>query len=45
MKPIFFRNYTRCFIAILHGNDLESFFLKKSNNQWTFDKFYIRTAE
>jgi hypothetical protein len=45
IKPIIFRNYTRCFITILHGGDLESFFLKKRNNQWTFDKFYIRTAE
>lgn len=41
MKPIFFRNYTRCFIAILNNSGMESFFLKKKNNHWIFDKSYI----
>jgi len=41
MKPIFFRNYTRCFIAILNNSGMESFFLKKNNNHWIFDKSYI----
>jgi hypothetical protein len=41
MKPIFFRNYTRCFIAILNHSGMESFFLKKNNNHWIFDKSYI----
>lgn len=41
MKPIFFRNYTRCFIAILNNSGMESFFLKKNNNHWVFDKSYI----
>ena len=41
MKPIFFRNYTRCFIAILNNSGMESFFLKKNNNYWIFDKSYI----
>lgn len=41
MKPIFFRNYTRCFITILHSSGMESFFLKKINNHWSFDKSYI----
>lgn len=41
MKPIFFRNHTRCFIAILHSSGMESFFLKKTNNHWLFDKSYI----
>jgi hypothetical protein len=41
MKPIFFRNYTRCFIAILNHSGIESFFLKKNNNHWIFDKSYI----
>lgn len=41
MKPIFFRNYTRCFITILHSSGMGSYFLKKSNNHWLFDKSYI----
>lgn len=41
MKPIFFRNYTRCFIAISGKNYLDSFFLKKINGKWVFDKSYI----
>jgi hypothetical protein len=41
MKPIFFRNYTRCFISILNNSGIESFFLKKNNNHWIFDKSYI----
>lgn len=41
MKPIFFRNYTRCFITILNSSGMESYFLKKSNNHWLFDKSYI----
>lgn len=41
MNPIFFRNYTRCFITILHSSGMGSYFLKKSNNHWLFDKSYI----
>jgi hypothetical protein len=41
MKPIFFRNFTRCFIAILNNSGMETFFLKKNNNHWVFDKSYI----
>lgn len=40
MTPIFFRNYTRCFIAILGTDYMYSFFLKKINNEWVFDHFY-----
>ena len=42
MKPIFFRNYTRCFIAILPGDSMESFFIKKKNNHWVLDKTWVR---
>ena len=42
MTPIFFRNYTRCFIAILGTGYMDSFFLKKINNHWVFDNFYQR---
>ncbi len=45
MKPIFFRNYSRCFIAILYVDGVESFFLKKINKNWVFDKFYFRLDE
>lgn len=37
MKPIFFRNYTRCFMAKYYPNGMESYFLKKENNKWVFD--------
>ena len=40
MKPIFFRNYRRCFIAILHENGMNLFFLKKINSHWVYDKLY-----
>lgn len=42
MKPIFFRNYNRCFIAIIYKNSMDSFFLKKKKNHWVFDAFYQR---
>ncbi|MEY3079954.1 MAG: hypothetical protein RL086_1125 [Bacteroidota bacterium] len=42
LKPIFFRNYTRCFIAILPGESMESFFIKKKNNHWVLDKTWVR---
>lgn len=41
IKPIFFRNNTRCFIAIYDSNYLNSFFLKKKYNNWILDKPYI----
>jgi hypothetical protein len=41
IKPIFFRNNTRCFIAIYHNSYLNSFFLKKKFNNWELDKLYI----
>ena len=40
MNPIFFRNYTRCFIAI-SGRDMYSYFFKKIKGKWLFDKSYI----
>ena len=40
MNPIFFRNYTRCFIA-MSGRDMHSFFFKKWKGKWVFDKSYI----
>lgn len=42
MTPIFFNNYTRCFIAILDSKNMDSFFLKKINGKWVFDSFYQR---
>ena len=42
MKPIFFRNYTRCFVAILYDDSMDSFFLKKENNHWVLDKTWVR---
>ncbi|MFZ4103411.1 MAG: hypothetical protein ACOYKI_01655 [Sediminibacterium sp.] len=41
IKPIFFRNNTRCFIAIYHNSYLNAFFLKKKFNNWELDKLYI----
>lgn len=41
IKPIFFRNNTRCFIAIYHNSELNSFFLKKKFNNWELDKLYV----
>ena len=41
LKPIFFRNYTRCFLTILDSQSMNTFFLKKTNNHWIFDKSYI----
>ncbi len=40
MNPIFFRNYTRCFIA-MSGRDMHSYFFKKRKGKWVFDKSYI----
>lgn len=40
MKPIFFRNYKRCFIAFYYSNNLYSYFLKKKNKQWVYDGVY-----
>ena len=42
VKPVFFRNYTRCLIAVIYPDSMDSFFLKKVNNHWIFDKFYLR---
>jgi hypothetical protein len=42
LKPIFFRNYTKCFIAILDDSSMDSFFLKKINGKWVFDNFSQR---
>ena len=41
-KPIFFKNYTRCFVAILYVDEMESLFLKKKNNHWVFEEFWVR---
>jgi len=41
MKPIFFRNYSRCFIAIYSSGFMESYFLRKRNRKWIFDKNYL----
>ena len=41
MKPIFFRDYTRCFVAILQNDEMYSFFIKKKNNHWVFDKNWV----
>lgn len=41
MKPIFFRDYTRCFVAILQDDEMYSFFIKKKNNHWVFDKDWV----
>ena len=41
IKPIFFRNNTKCFIAIYHSNYINSFFLKKKYNNWVLDRPYI----
>jgi hypothetical protein len=43
MKPIFFRNYTRCFITILHSSGMESFFLKKINKALIFIKALLNS--
>jgi len=41
MNPIFFRNYTRCFIAKNGRNYMYSYFFKKIKGKWLFDKSYI----
>lgn len=41
IKPIFFRNNSRCFIAIYDSDNIETFFLKKKFNNWVLDKTYI----
>ena len=41
MNPIFFRNYTRCFIAKNGRNYMYSYFFKKMKGKWLFDKSYI----
>jgi hypothetical protein len=41
MNPIFFRNYTRCFIAKNGRNYMYSYFFKKRKGKWVFDKSYI----
>ncbi len=40
MKPIFFRNYKRCFIAFYYSDNLYSYFLKKKNKHWVYDRVY-----
>lgn len=40
MNPIFFRNYTKCFIAI-SGRDMYSYFFNKIKGKWLFDKSHI----
>ena len=46
MKPTFFNNYTRCFIAeYIGGGFLRSYFLKKKDNHWVYDKSYIGWIE
>ena len=44
MKPIFFKNYSRCFIAQYGGGGF-THFLKKINNHWVYDRFYIEWYE
>jgi hypothetical protein len=44
VKPVFFRNYTRCFIAFIYSEGINSFFLKKINNKWVFDKYFLVIA-
>lgn len=41
MKPIFFRNYTRCFIAIYSSGFMGSYFFRKIKSKWIFDKNYL----
>lgn len=46
MKPTFFNKYTRCFIAeYIGGGFLRSYFLKKKDNHWVYDKSYIGWIE
>ena len=42
VKPIFFRNDTRCFMVNFNATILDAYFLKKVNGQWLFDQFYLR---
>lgn len=45
IKPIFFRNYKRCFFACFIANVRNSFFLIKVDNHWIFDKIYSVVEE
>jgi hypothetical protein len=42
IKPIFFRNDTRCFMVNFDATSLDAYFLKKVNGYWVFDQFYLR---
>jgi hypothetical protein len=42
IKPIFFRNDTRCFMVNFNETSLDAYFLKKVNGGWLFDQFYLR---
>jgi hypothetical protein len=45
IKPIFYRNFTRCYFACFYGVAIDVFFLKKVNNNWINDKKMHKTVE
>jgi len=42
IKPIFFRNFKRCFMAYYSSNVTQSFFLIKKGSHWKFDKYFLK---
>ena len=42
VKPLFFRHYTRCFMANFAPTSMDAYFIKKVNGHWVFDRFYLR---
>ena len=45
IKPIFYRNYTRCYFACFNNATIDVFFFKKVNNHWINDNKMYRTVE
>lgn len=45
IKPIFYKNFTRCYFACYNNATIDVFFFKKVNNQWINDNKMYRTVE
>lgn len=45
IKPIFYRNFTRCYFACYNNATIDVFFFKKINNHWINDNKMHRTVE
>lgn len=45
IKPIFYKNFTRCYFACFNNATIDVFFFKKVNNHWINDNKMYRTVE